>query len=374
MSAIRLRTESVAILSNPLAPVEGFIDVYVDVAPGFSFAAAGYDVALRTPAGSGVTLVSAGPPSAAHPSLFTTVPIVSTQQGSLRVTDSLESGTAPLDNGDGLFRVRFTVAPGSAGDVPLLFTPAFTNIADANGQPLPIDRLGGTIAITEPPAPHVTQVLVRGSTWSTAFLNAVGTTGLGYSVPAGAGQLADVPWSNVDQIIVRFSEGVTVDSADLALRGVNTATYAIAGFNYDPATFTAVWTLSEPLEADKVRVDLNADGQNPIRNTTGARLDGNWSEGTSAFPSGDGRSGGEFRFRVDVLPGNVDRDGQVNVLDTIQTRNRQFTSIGNTNYDLLYDVNGSGDINIFDTVQVRNHQFTTLPDGEPSAVIALKRA
>jgi hypothetical protein len=33
-------------------------------------------------------------------------------------------------------------------------------------------------------------------------------------------------------------------------------------------------------------------------------------------------------------------------------------------------MNGSGDINIFDTIQVRNQQFTSLPEGEPSGVTA----
>ena len=120
-SALKLRTENVTIVSRPLQPVEGFFDVYVDVAPGFSFSMAGYDVALRTPAGSGVTLVSAGLSSIAHPSVFPTTPIFSTSQGMLRVTDLLPTGAASLDDDDGLFRVRFTVAPDTVGEVPVQF-------------------------------------------------------------------------------------------------------------------------------------------------------------------------------------------------------------------------------------------------------------
>jgi VCBS repeat-containing protein len=369
-AALRLRTENVTIVSQPLAPVEGFFDVYLDVAPGFDFAAAGYDVALRTPAGSGITLVSAAAPSAAHPSLFATPPTFIVSGGTLRVTDALATGTADVDHGDGLFRVRFTVAPETVGDVPLSFTTAFTNLADENGNPLPIDRVGGTIAVTEPPAPKVTGVLVRGSEWTSSFVSAVHSQGVGYTIAAGADQLTDLPWVNVDQVVVQFNEHVGVQQADLLVHGVNNATYAISGFNYNPATFTATWTLEDPLPADKVRIELASGGADPIRNTAGVRLDGDWSDTTSVYPSGDGKSGGDFLFRFDVLPGNTDQIGPVNIFDTIKTRNRQFTTVGDANYNTRYDVNGSGEINILDTVQVRNHQFTSLPDGEPGGAPA----
>jgi VCBS repeat-containing protein len=365
--AIRLRTENVTIVSKPLEPVEGFFDVYVDVAPGFSFNVAGYDVALRSAGDDGVTLLSAARPSSAHPALFTTEPTFVASFGSLRVTDALETGAAPLDNGDGLFRVRFRVAPDIVSEVPISFTALFTNLADENGQPLPIDRAGGAIAITELAAPKVAEVLVRGSDWTPEFLGALHPQGLGYPVPAGQAQLADLPWRNIDQIVVRFNEHVDVDREDLIVRGVNTATYAITGFNYDPATFTARWTFQAPLAADKLRIDLAGDGLDPIRNANNVRLDGNWTDGGAAFPSGNGRSGGNFLFRMDILPGNVDQEGPTNVLDTIKTRNRQFTSVGDANYSPLFDVNGSGRIDIFDTVQVRNLQFTDLPAGQPGS-------
>jgi hypothetical protein len=251
------------------------------------------------------------------------------------------------------------------GDVPLLFTPAFTNFADTNGNALPIDRVGGVVTVTEPPAPKVTGVFVRGSAWSQAFVNPLGSGGLGYALPSGEGQLANLPWINADQIIVKFNEHVSVQQNDLLVQGVNNASYVTSAFAYDPATFTATWTLAQPLPADKVRIQLSAGGVDPIRNAAGVRLDGDWSDGTSAYPSGNGRSGGDFSFRFDVLPGNGDQTGPVNIFDTIKTRNRQFTSAGDANYSPLYDINGSGDINIFDTVQVRNRQFTALPDGEP---------
>jgi hypothetical protein len=66
------------------------------------------------------------------------------------VTDALPSGAAQLDNNDGLFSVRFRVAPGMVGSVPILFNSVFTNLADANGDPVPVELEPGVITVTQP--------------------------------------------------------------------------------------------------------------------------------------------------------------------------------------------------------------------------------
>lgn len=365
-SALRIRTENVTIHSEPTAPVEGFFDVYLELAPGYSFATAGYEVSLRPPAGSGIVFVSAGAASAAHPPLFATAPVYSLANGILRVTDILAAGAANIDHGDGLFRVQFTIPPDASGDRRVEFVKAFTNLANPAGDPLPLrDRTGGIISIVQRPAPRVGQVLLRNSSWSSEFRSSLDAQGWGYPLRGGASQLADLPWLGLDQIAVRFSEDVLVQQDDLILAGVNKPNYSFSGFSYDAATFTAVWTLSEPLSADKLLLQLAAGGPDPIRNAAGSRLDGDWIHSSSVFPSGNGISGGDFLFRLNVLPGNVDQTDSTGVFDTIKTRNKQFTQIGDPNYSPFYDVNGSGGINIQDTILVRNHQFTTLPAGEP---------
>ncbi len=88
--------------------------------------------------------------------------------------------------------------------------------------------------------PVVTNVLVRGSTWTSSFASYAG-----YSIPVGSGaQLVTLPWGNIDQIKVVFSKDVVIDSADLLLSGVNTKAYNFSGgtFSYDSSTFTATWT------------------------------------------------------------------------------------------------------------------------------------
>ena len=111
---------------------------------------AGYDVALRTASGSGITLVSVSVPAAAYPALYPSVPTTFPTGSMLGVTDSLPSGAAQLDNNDGLFSVRFAVAPGVGGEIPLIFNATFTNLADADGNPIPIELAPGTITVTPP--------------------------------------------------------------------------------------------------------------------------------------------------------------------------------------------------------------------------------
>jgi VCBS repeat-containing protein len=180
VAALRLRTENVTVVANPEGQVEGQFDVFVDVAPGVDLATGAYNVSLRTPAASGVTLVSASPPSPAHPGIFASEPVFFTAQGRLTVTDGLGSGAARLEDGDGLFRIRFIVAPGTMGEVPILFTTAFTSLADEDGQPLPLVLAPGKLtlvllpgAVTDVTASATAANTVR-LTWTDSFANESG--------------------------------------------------------------------------------------------------------------------------------------------------------------------------------------------------------
>ena len=142
-----------------------------------------------------------------------------------------------------------------------------------NNQGVPIIDIGSPLARPPLPAPPtVNNVLVCGSGWSSTFAYAAG-----YAVPVGSGtQLATLPWNNIDEVKIVFSESVTVAQGDLALTGVNTPVYNVGGgsFVYDAATFTATWTLPQAIGADKLLIDLKANGGNPIQDWTGDLLDG----------------------------------------------------------------------------------------------------
>ena len=97
--------------------------------------------------------------------------------------------------------------------------------------------------------PAVTAVNVAGSN-ATSFVSYLQSSGLGvggYAIPVGStAQLKTLPWANIDQIRITFSENVAVREEDLSVSGVNTTAYAFSGFSYDPASYTATWTMAAP--------------------------------------------------------------------------------------------------------------------------------
>jgi serralysin len=122
--------------------------------------------------------------------------------------------------------------------------------------------------------PTLADVLVASTNWSPTFKAEIasshGDVDGFYRIPVGDGsQLAPLPWSEVDQIRVVFSEDVAVSQGDLDLVGVNVPTYAFSGFSYDPGSFTATWATSQPIDAEKLLVDLS----DTIQDTTGNSLD-----------------------------------------------------------------------------------------------------
>jgi uncharacterized repeat protein (TIGR01451 family) len=213
-------------------------------------------------------------------------------------------------------------------------------------------------------APAVTAVFVNGTAWSAPYRTALQTAGLGdatlgYAVPAGASQAVNLPWTNIDQISVRFSEDVTVASAHLALTGVAVPLYGVGAFAYTAATRTATWTLSAPVAGDQLRLALDGSATG-VSDSGGNRLDGEWLDGTAAFPSGNGLSGTDFSFRFNVLPGDVNTDGAVNTTDGVIVRNAAGTTI-----NVLRDVNGSGVTDAADFAATRARIGTATPAGTP---------
>ena len=160
------------------------------------------------------------------------------------------------------------------------------------------------------------------------------------------------------------------------LVGVNTPSYNVAGgtFSYNAATFTATWTLPATIPDDKLLLELNAAGSNPIEDALGNRLDGEWtnpattgSTGTSQYPSGDGVPGGNFLFRFNVLPGDVNQDGYVEAVDGLLVRGALGSGAGQGNYSIFKDVNGDGYVLSGDGLLVLGHLGNSLPAANPVA-------
>jgi len=130
-----------------------------------------------------------------------------------------------------------------------------------------------------------------------------------------------------------------------------------------------MWTLSTPVINDKLRLVLD-DALLP-------GLDGEWADGTDAYPSGDGTPGGDFTFRINILRGDANQDGKVNALDLGQLKaklNRTATNPGTgaTGYSVFADLNADGSINALDLgIAKANNNRQGPPDPEPLATSLL---
>jgi len=221
--------------------------------------------------------------------------------------------------------------------------------------------------------PKVSEVLVSGSTWTPSFLNYIATLGLGdggISIGTGVQQLDAFSWASVDQVKIRFNDDVFVQQSALTVLGVNRAEYAIADFAYDAASRLATWTLAVPIRADKIRLELlsAATGSGGVAGGGGAGLDGNWQDTVSDFASGNNviDLDDNFRFRFNVLPGDVAHAGSTSGAALIDIVRRLGRDTSSPDYDYLLDLTADGRITMSDLRTLLRSIPSTLPAGEPA--------
>jgi hypothetical protein len=220
--------------------------------------------------------------------------------------------------------------------------------------------------------PGVAAVQVASTQWAPSFVSHLASSGLGaggYNIPAGSSdQLQTLPWKNVDQIRITFTEDVMIAPESLSVKGVNKATYVFSAFTYDSNTHTAVWTFNAPIGNDKLMLNLDATGLYQVRSTaTGEALDGAWTNGTSTYPSGDSQGGTGFQFRISVLPGDVDADNSTSSADAAMVLQQMDSDAGQPTYDFHCDLDGSGTIAMDDYSAVSLLDGEVLPTEEPAA-------
>jgi hypothetical protein len=135
-------------------------------------------------------------------------------------------------------------------------------------------------------------------------------------------QLQTVPIGAADTVVIGFNQPVTINSSHVSIvgdKGTGTP-YGISSFSYDTSNYTAT-----------VRFDNDANSATPlvvpdqlvikvkddVTDVAGNKLDGEWVNPTSVDPSvsqpalhgfnsGNGAVGGDFTFRVTLLPGDPD--------------------------------------------------------------------
>ncbi len=238
---------------------------------------------------------------------------------------------------------------------------------------LSIESLEQRMMLSSVP-PTVSDVNVSNSSWTPAFIDYLEVNGLGndgFSIPVGSVAQSDsLPWLDLDRISITFSEDVEIQASDLAISGVTNTSYSTDHFFYDPQTLTATWTLDTPFAAEeRVLLDLDGNGIDPVQDLDGNILDGEWTDEVSTYNSGDGTAGGDFEFRFNVLEGDIwASDDYIDWDDYEHGLISQGNSITDAAYDPATDLDGDGIVEFSDWIAVLDHLWTSLPTGTPAGV------
>ena len=137
------------------------------------------------------------------------------------------------------------------------------------------------------------------------------------TIPLGSSAQSDtLTWTNLDQIRIKFNTDVVINSAALSVSGVNHTAYAFSAFKYDPQTPGQHGHSATPIESDRLQLDLDGNGARPVRNFGANALDGEWTNNSSTV-SGNGTAGGDFEFKFNVQPADVNNSTTVTLSDQV---------------------------------------------------------
>jgi hypothetical protein len=217
--------------------------------------------------------------------------------------------------------------------------------------------------------PRVVAVEVASTSWSPAFVQYLQngqTDKKGYDIPLGSSAQSDtLPWTNLDQIRIKFDTNVVLNSADLSVSGVNRTAYAFTDFHFDPQTRWATWTLADSIVSDRLQLDLDGNGARPVRDFGANALDGEWTNNSSTV-SGNGTAGGDFEFKFNVQPADVNNSGAVALSDQTAVLAHVGQSTTSSGYSAKYDIDGSGTIDAVDSLAALSRVLQSLPTGSPA--------
>jgi serine-aspartate repeat-containing protein C/D/E len=260
----------------------------------------------------------------------------------------------------GTHTVRVVVPPRMMQTAPAGGAGRVVNVAVR--QSVSAGSFGLAVGPSDSTPPAVVSVVVRGSAWSPQFTSAFAPRGLGdggYAVP-DSGTPRTLPWANADTIVVRFSEDVRLQRGDLRVIGAGGIAYAWRDFRYDPATFTATWTLAQPFGADRIRLELEGDAPAGVTDAVGNFL----------FGAAGGTTAGDAVRTFNTLPGDATGDGRTNALDLAFVKRRLNRSAASgAAYSLFADLTGDGRTNALDLAVLRRHLNRRLPPASATAAL-----
>ena len=265
-----------------------------------------------------------------------------------------------VDNGDGT--VTYTPALNFFGTDTFTYT-----VEDDLGLISNVSTVTITVNDVNATGPQVVDVFVDSTEWSSSFRDFADNgfadpSAMGYRIPKGAAQLETLPWININIVRVKFSEDVasTIDVGDFdivpaagflafnaggpagPLPGIDASS-----FTYDASTFTASFEVDFAFETSVLDLQIASLG---VQDSIGNHLDGDWDNGSRLGNSGNNVAGGDFSFRMFVLPGDVSggmtTDGArvtaSNDLDIVRSLQNDFVFNGSASagYNLRADLDG----------------------------------
>jgi hypothetical protein len=249
------------------------------------------------------------------------------------------AGNLDINHGDAIPTPTYTVSGFVGHDTQSVLTgaPAFSTPPNASGAAgvYPITVTQGTLAATN----YVFQ-LVAGSLTVHPKVTDVDIQ-WGKQTMSIMNLQRDLPFTNITAIDIIFSDNVTVTKSDLMLTGLNVPLYSFSGLQYNSAMHEATWTLTTALGIDQLMMALDGTSAKGVHTTTSnIPLLSNLGMGFS------------------VLPGDVDGDRVVTVLDAVDVMNE---TAANQPYSVWADVVGDGVVDMNDYLAVRIRKGTKLP-------------
>jgi len=222
------------------------------------------------------------------------------------------------------------------------------------------DDFGSHLRPADVTPPTISSVIVSGSSWSPAFIDAVDGGGAGSGNGHGYSLAANttLPNPGIDRIYVQFNEPVVgFTASNVKLLGSNLADYvSIASVSYDSGNRLGLIQLTSPntITKDKVRVGVSDFVTDIALN----KLDGD----------ANASAGGVFDFRFNVLVGDFNNDGSVNGGDLPGFSGSFNKSIGNVAYSSRADWNSDGSVNGGDLPMFAASFNQSIPTAEPGAL------
>ncbi len=169
---------------------------------------------------------------------------------------------------------------------------------------------------------------------------------------------------------IGFSEPVVVPDGSVLVWGVGEGT--ISGFttSYDPDAFVLTVTFATPLRRDRVTIVVDYT----IEDLAGNPLDGEiYDPQNAVLPSGNGVNGGQGVFRVNVLKGDVNRDGVTDATDLDLISAALGSCKGDSGFDENADLNADGCVDDLDAAITTGALGAELPNTDqiPPTVVSV---